>query len=120
MVVLPLRALAWGRSGDKGNHANIGIVARRPEFYPLIVAQVTPERIAAFFAHYLEGDVVRFLLPGFNALNFLLHDVLGGGGTASLRYDPQGKTFAQMILDLPIEVPAAWGGANGMVSPPSG
>lgn len=119
-IVLPLRAVAWGRSGDKGNHANIGIVARRPEFYPILVAQVTPERVTTFFAHYLKGDVVRFLLPGFNALNFLLRDVLGGGGTASLRYDPQGKTYAQMILDLPVEVPAAWVGANGMVSPPAG
>ena len=118
-VALPLRSLAWGRSGDKANHANVGIIARRPEFYPLLVAQVTSERVASFFAHYLEGDVERFLLPGFHALNFLLHDVLGGGGTASLRYDPQAKTYAQMILDLPVEVPAAWIGPDGSVSPPA-
>ncbi|MGY6709056.1 MAG: acyclic terpene utilization AtuA family protein [Rhizobiaceae bacterium] len=113
---VPLRLLAWGRSGDKGNHANIGIIARRPQFYPLLAAQVTPERIEAFFAHYLEGDVERYLLPGFHALNFVLHDVLGGGGTASLRYDPQAKTYAQMVLDLPVEVPAGWIVADGVLS----
>ncbi|NMG40827.1 acyclic terpene utilization AtuA family protein [Chelativorans sp. ZYF759] len=111
-VSLPLRTLAWGRSGDKGNHANIGIIAREPEYYALLVQQVTAERIADFFAHYLEGEVRRFLLPGFHALNFLLHDVLGGGGTASLRYDPQAKTYAQMVLDLPVDVPVSWAGSN--------
>jgi hypothetical protein len=94
--------------GDKGNHANIGIVARRPEFYPWLCHQVTAARIAGFFAHYLEGEVRRYLLPGFDALNFLLEDVLGGGGTASLRYDPQAKTYAQMALDLTVEIPRAW------------
>lgn len=119
LTAVPLRSLAWGRSGDKGNHANIGIIARRPEFYPLLVDQVTPERIAAFFAHCLEGDVVRYLLPGFHAVNFLLHDVLGGGGTASLRYDPQAKTYAQMVLDLPVDVPECWVGAEGGVRRPA-
>jgi hypothetical protein len=107
-ATVPLRALAYGRSGDKGNDANIGIVARRAEFYPLLIDQVTDERMAVFFAHYLEGPVHRYLLPGFSALNFLLRDVLAGGGTASLRYDPQAKTYAQMFLDLPVEVPRAW------------
>ena len=108
MVTVPLRTLAWGRSGDKGNHANIGIIARKADYYPLLVGQVTAERVGAFFAHYLEGTVERFLLPGFHAMNFVLENVLGGGGTASLRYDPQAKTYAQMFLDLPIDVPAAW------------
>lgn len=107
-VTVPLRALAFGRSGDKGNHANIGIIARRPEFFPLIAAEVTAAKVREFFAHYIEGDVQRFVLPGFHALNFLLEDALGGGGTASLRYDPQAKTYAQMFLDLPVEVPEAW------------
>lgn len=107
-TTVPLRALAWGRSGDKGNHANIGVIARRPEFFSLMADQVTQERMAQFFAHYLEGDVHRYVLPGFHALNFLLENVLGGGGTASLRYDPQAKTYAQMFLDLPVEVPSAW------------
>lgn len=112
-IAVPLRALAWGRSGDKGNHANIGIIARQASFLPLIAAEVTEERMARFFAHYLEGKVTRYLLPGFHALNFLLEDVLGGGGTASLRYDPQAKTYAQMFLDIPVEVPAEWVEAGG-------
>jgi hypothetical protein len=107
-VTLPLRALAWARSGDKGNHANVGIIARQAAFYPLLVEQVTEARLAVIFAHYLEGPVARYLLPGFHALNFVLEDVLGGGGTASLRYDPQAKTYGQITLDLPVEVPASW------------
>jgi len=107
-AAVPLYALAWTRSGDKGNHANIGLIARRAEFAPYLKAQITEDTIAAFFAHYLEGGVTRFELPGINAFNFLLEDVLGGGGTASLRYDPQAKTFGQMILELPVRVPAEW------------
>src|SRR5690606_28443329 len=115
-VAVPLRALAWGRSGDKGNHANIGLIARDPAFFPVLAAGVDAPRVAAFFAHYLEGEVRRYVLPGFHALNFLLEDVLGGGGTASLRYDPQAKTYAQMLLDLPVEVPAAWLDEDGPLS----
>lgn len=115
-VAVPLRALAWGRSGDKGNHANIGLIARDPAFFPVLAAGVDAARVAAFFAHYLEGEVRRYVLPGFHALNFLLEDVLGGGGTASLRYDPQAKTYAQMLLDLPVEVPAAWLDEDGPLS----
>lgn len=116
VATVPLRALAWGRSGDKGNHANIGVIARRPEFFPLLAAQVDEASVAAFFAHYLQGRVTRYVLPGFHALNFLLEDVLGGGGTASLRYDPQAKTYAQMFLDLPVTVPAAWLERGGALS----
>ncbi|MDN2566656.1 DUF1446 domain-containing protein [Aquibium sp. A9E412] len=115
-ATVPLRAIAWGRSGDKGNHANIGLIARRPEFYPRLVDQATAERVAGFFAHYLEGPVHGYLLPGFDAVNFLLHDVLGGGGTASLRYDPQAKTYAQMLLDLPVTVPADWLRPDGLLA----
>ncbi|MEA3149343.1 MAG: hypothetical protein QOD56_282 [Gammaproteobacteria bacterium] len=103
---VPLIRLAWGRSGDKGNFANIGIIARRPEYLPYIRAALTPQAVATVFAHYLEGPVERFDLPGSHAINFLLHDVLGGGGTASLRNDPQGKAYAQILLDHPIPVPA--------------
>jgi hypothetical protein len=103
---VPLIRLAWGRSGDKGNFANIGIIARRPEYLPYIRAALTPQAVATVFAHYLEGPVERFDLPGVNAINFLLHDVLGGGGTASLRNDPQGKAYAQILLEYPIPVPA--------------
>jgi hypothetical protein len=104
---VPLRRIAWGRSGDKGDSANIGLIARRPEFAALIRAQVTPQRVAAYFAHYLTGDVTRWELPGMNAFNFLLTGVLGGGGIASLRYDPQGKAYASMLLDLQVRVPDA-------------
>ncbi|MAG96543.1 MAG: DUF1446 domain-containing protein [Alphaproteobacteria bacterium] len=106
-VTVPLIALAYGRSGDKGNHANIGLVARRPEFLPWINQSVTEAAVAEYFDHYLDGDVVRYQLPGINGLNFMLLDALGGGGIASLRTDPQGKAYAQMLLDLPITVPRA-------------
>jgi acyclic terpene utilization AtuA family protein len=107
-IAVPLRALAFGRSGDKGDTSNIGIIARRPEYFALIGEQLTPERVAAFFAHYLRGAVTRYELPGLLAYNFVLENALGGGGTASLRYDPQGKAFAQVLLDETIDVPLAW------------
>lgn len=107
---VPLMALAHARSGDKGNHANIGVIARRPEYLPWISASLTAKAVADYFDHVLEkgsqAEVRRWYLPGIDALNFLLLDSLGGGGMASLRMDPQGKAFAQMLLDAPIEVPA--------------
>ncbi len=103
---VPLVRLAWARSGDKGNHANIGVIARRPEYLPYIRAALTTDAVSQVFAHYLQGPVERFAVPGIHALNFLLHDVLGGGGIASLRNDPQGKAYAQILLDHPIPVPA--------------
>lgn len=102
--VVPLIALAWGRSGDKGNKANIGVIARKPEYLPFIRAALTADAVAAFFGHFLRGQVQRFELPGTHSLNFLLDDVLGGGGIASLRNDPQAKAYAQMILDYPVPV----------------
>lgn len=104
-VEVPLITIAHGRSGDKGNHANIGIIARKPEFYPIIREQITTKVVADYFAHFLEGKVERWDLPGVLAVNFLLHDVLGGGGMASLRQDPQGKAYAQMLLDCSVHVP---------------
>ena len=106
-VTVPLIALAYGRSGDKGNHANIGLVARDPEFLPWINWAVTEAAVAEYFEHYLEGNVVRYQLPGIHGLNYMLLDALGGGGIASLRTDPQGKAYAQMLLDLPVSVPRA-------------
>lgn len=97
--------LAWGRSGDKGNNANIGIIARKPEYLPWIWNAITEECLAERFSHFLEGPVERFLMPGPNAINFLLHDVLGGGGIASLRNDPQGKGYSQLVLDEEIPIP---------------
>ena len=104
MTSVPLIQVAWGRSGDKGNKANIGIIARSEVYYPYICRALTTDLIQNRFSHFLEGEVERFLLPGSNSINFLLHDVLGGGGVASLRNDPQGKGYAQLILDTPIPI----------------
>jgi hypothetical protein len=106
-VSVPLIALAWARSGDKGNKANIGVIARRADYFPYICRSLSEEVVAVRFAHFLEGKVERFVLPGPSALNFLLHEVLGGGGVASLRNDPQGKGYAQLLLEAPVEIPAA-------------
>ena len=105
MVDVPLVALAWGRSGDKGDVANIGVIARKAEYLPWIRASLSEEAVGAYFAHLMEGQVERFEVPGINALNFVLHQSLGGGGIASLRKDPQGKAYAQLLLDCPIKVP---------------
>ena len=105
---VPLVALAWGRSGDKGDLSNIGLIARRPDWLPLLWAQVTPEVVKAWFAHLVKGRVERFHLPGLQAMNLVLHQALEGGGPASLRLDPLGKGMAQMLLELPIQVPADW------------
>jgi len=107
MTKVPLITLALGRSGDKGDKANIGIIAREPDFVPWIWAGLTEDVVAERFAHFLKGRVERFYLPGLNAINFLLHDVLGGGGVASLRNDPQGKGYAQLLLACPIDIPYA-------------
>ncbi len=100
-----LLALAHARSGDKGDAANVGVVARRPEFYPLLVRELTAERVAAHFRGMLTGGVERYELPNLGALNFLLHGALGGGGTVSLKTDAQGKTLSTALLRMEIEVP---------------
>lgn len=105
---LPLIRLAVARSGDKGNHANIGVVARDRRYLPWLRAALTEEAVAHHFRHVLDplaGRVTRWELPGMGAFNFLLEDALGGGGIASLRMDPQGKAFAQQLLDFPVPVP---------------
>ncbi|MES1945092.1 ATPase [Salinisphaera sp. PC39] len=104
-VEVPLIRLAIARSGDKGDDSNIGVIARKPEYLPYIRAALTEEAVADYFSHLLKGQVYRFELPGINALNFLLTRILGGGGVASLRADPQGKCYGQMLLDFPIAVP---------------
>jgi hypothetical protein len=113
---VPLIALAFGRSGDKGNDSNIGIVARHPTFMPVLARELTAERVRGFFSHYVQGDVQRWELSGLHAFNFLLARALGGGGIASLRYDPQGKSYAQMLLDLPVRVPIDWMEPGGPLS----
>jgi hypothetical protein len=106
-ATVPLVALAYGRSGDKGDNANIGIFARRPEYEPILDAEVTEEAVAKYFAHRIQGKVTRWRLPGIHGFNFLLRQALGGGGMASLKADPLAKAFAQMLLDMPVRVPAS-------------
>ena len=112
LVEVPLVKLAWARSGDKGDNSNIGLIARRFEWLPLLWARITPETVASYFAHLLKDGaatrVDRFHLPGIAGMNFVLHGALAGGGPASPRFDPLGKGFAQMLLDLPVKVPASW------------
>ncbi|MBY0318495.1 MAG: DUF1446 domain-containing protein [Reyranella sp.] len=105
-ATVPLVALAYGRSGDKGDNANIGIFARKPEYEPILDAEVTEEAVARYFAHRIQGKVTRWRLPGIHGFNFLLRQALGGGGMASLKADPLAKAFAQMLLDMPVRVPA--------------
>lgn len=96
--------IAHARSGDKGDTANIGLIAREPRFYPILVREVTAGRIKAHFGHLCKGQVERYELPNLGALNFLLHESLGGGGTLSLRTDAQGKTFSAALLRMEIDV----------------
>jgi len=110
---VPLIALAHARSGDKGDIANIGVIARRHEFLPAIRRAVTPDAVGGYLRHLVKGRVECFDWPGIHGLNLVLHEALGGGGIASLRHDPQGKALAQMLLDLPVAVPAAWLAPDG-------
>ncbi len=97
--------LAHARSGDKGDTANIGLIALRPAYYPLLEKEVTAARVARHFRGLITGRVERFELPNLRALNFLLHGALGGGGTLSLKTDAQGKVFSTALLRMEIEVP---------------
>jgi hypothetical protein len=101
---VPLSQLAHTRSGDKGDTCNIGVIALRESDYPVLVREVTAERVKRHFGDLVQGAVERFELPNLGALNFLLHGALGGGGTVSLRTDAQGKTFGAALLSLEIEV----------------
>ena len=105
---VPLLQLAWARSGDKGDHSNIGIVARRPEWLPWLRGQLTPERVKDWLGHLVKGQVVRYDVPGIHAMNFLCTEALDGGGMASLRNDPLGKGMAQILLAMPVAVPPGW------------
>jgi hypothetical protein len=101
---IPLSRIAHARSGDKGDTSNIGIIAFDPRHYPLLVREVTTERVKHFFGEMVKGQVERFELPNLGALNFLMHEALGGGGTLSLRVDAQGKTLGAALLRMEIEV----------------
>lgn len=102
---IQLTKLAHARSGDKGDTANVGLIALRDDFYPLLVREVTAERVKQHFGGICKGNVERFELPNLGALNFLLHESLGGGGTLSLMTDAQGKTFSTALLRMMIEIP---------------
>ena len=103
---VPLAKIAHTRSGDKGDTANIGVIAYDAKHYPVLLREVTAACVKAFFGRLVEGDVVRYELPNLGALNFLLHQSLGGGGTVSLRVDAQGKTFGAALLRLEVEIDA--------------
>lgn len=96
--------IAHARSGDKGDTANVGLIAVRPEWYPLLEREVTRERVAEHFRGIITGDVVRYELPNLSALNFLLHGALGGGGTLSLKTDAQGKVYSTALLRMTLDV----------------
>ncbi|MBZ5523242.1 MAG: hypothetical protein LAP21_13475 [Acidobacteriia bacterium] len=100
---IQLREIAHARSGDKGDDANIGLIALKPEYYPVLVREVTAARVKQHFAGLCHGEVERFELPNLNALNFVLHQALDGGGTLSLRTDSQGKTYGAALLRMEIE-----------------
>jgi hypothetical protein len=101
---IPLWKIAHGRSGDKGDLSNIGIIAYEARHYPILVRELTPDRVKAHFGEFVRGKVERFEMPNLGALNFLLHGALGGGGTLSLRTDAQGKTMSTALLRMEIEV----------------
>jgi hypothetical protein len=101
---VPLSRIAHTRSGDKGDTSNIGVIAYDARHYPVLVREVTADRLKAYFGELVKGKVERFELPNLGALNFLLHEALGGGGTVSLRVDAQGKTFGAALLRLEIEI----------------
>ena len=106
--------IAHARSGDKGDTANVGVIALRNEWYPILARYVTTERVAEHFAKVIEGSVERFELPNLFALNFLLHRALGGGGTVTLRTDAQAKVYSSAMLRLVIDVPDAEARAAGL------
>ena len=107
-VEVPLIRLAWARSGDKGDTSNIGVIARKPEWLPLLRTQLTEARVAEHLAHLVKGRVTRFEVPGIHAFNFVCEQALGGGGMASLRNDPLGKGMGQILLALPVRAPKSW------------
>jgi hypothetical protein len=103
-VSVPLSKLAFARSGDKGDHANIGVISRRPEYLPYIQRALSSDVVANYFSHVLDGEVLSWDVPGIYGINFLLKNALGGGGMASMNIDPQGKSYAQQLLEYKIPI----------------
>ena len=115
LMRIKLLKLAHARSGDKGDTANVGLIALRAEFYSVLVREVTAARVKEHFRGICKGGVERYELPNLGALNFLLHESLGGGGTLSLMTDAQGKTFSTALLRMEIDVPDDEARALGLV-----
>lgn len=105
MPTVKLIRIAHGRSGDKGNGSNVGIIARHPEIYPFLKEKLTAERVKEYMKNICKGEVERYELPNLGALNFILNESLGGGGTVSLKLDAQGKTHASTLLRMDVDVP---------------
>lgn len=108
LIEVPLIRLAWARSGDKGDTSNIGVIARRPEWLAQLRAEITEARVREWLGHLVQGSVTRYDVPGIHAMNFVCTQALDGGGMASLRNDPLGKGMAQILLAMPVRVPAGW------------
>ncbi len=108
--------IAHARSGDKGDTANVGLIALKPEWYPVLVQYVTTQRVAQHFTNQIHGSVERFELPNLNALNFLLHGALDGGGTFSLKTDAQGKVYSTALLRMVLDIPDDAARAAGLPS----
>jgi len=107
-IKVPLITLAYGRSGDKGDVSNIGLMARKPEYHPLLKKAITEEVVKSYMGHLILGSVKRYDLPGINGFNFVCTKALGGGGVSSLLVDKQGKAYAQMLLTYEVPVPIEW------------
>lgn len=105
MPTVKLLKIAHGRSGDKGNGSNVGIIARHPDIYPFLKDHLTADRVKEHMKNVCKGEVERYELPNIGALNFILNQSLGGGGTVSLKLDAQGKTHASQVLRMDIDVP---------------
>ncbi|WP_103664146.1 AtuA-related protein [Gracilimonas amylolytica] len=105
MPTVKLLKIAHGRSGDKGNGSNVGIIARHPEIYSFLEKNLTADRVKDHMKHVCKGEVERYEMPNIGALNFILNESLGGGGTVSLKLDAQGKTHASQVLRMDIDVP---------------
>lgn len=105
MPQVKLLKIAHGRSGDKGNGSNVGIIARHPEIYPFLKKELTSEKVKEHMKYVCKGEVDRYELPNIGALNFILNESLGGGGTVSLKLDAQGKTHASQVLRMDIDIP---------------
>jgi len=117
MKTIPLYAMAHARSGDKGDGSNVGILAYEPRGYEILREWLTPERVKAHFGRIVKGEVKRYEMPNLLGLNFLLHDSLGGGGSASLMNDAQGKTHGLALLRIAVEVPDDYQPRAGAVRP---